>query len=302
MDKNTITGFILIFGILLVWNMMMAPDAAQLEKEQHIRDSIAQVEQQILDKNPTITEPPTTTVPTTTPEKLDSQTISEQQTMLKLKYGEFYPAATGTEKTSVLENNVMKVTFSNKGGRITEVLMKEHFKMERDSLKEEHKVPLYLMEDEKDRFEYLLPMKNAANKTISSQDLYFTPSLSGNKITFKADAGDNRSFEQVYTIKEGSYGIDYNVHFNNLNNVLNAPQVKLNWLTYLDRLELNYTYEQMYSSVYFKETDDSYDYCSCTGDDKEEMDSNPIKWMAHSNQFFCQYVDGQRPPVPWRDI
>ena len=81
--------------------------------------------------------------------------------------------------------------------------------------------------------------------------------------------------------------MDYSVQFSNLGGVLNTPNntVELNWLNYLDRVELNYTYEQMYSSVYFKPADDDYDYCSCTGSDKEELDSDPIRWMAHSNQF-----------------
>lgn len=294
MDKNTITGFILIFGILLVWNMMMAPDQAQQLREQQIQDSIAQVEQKLLDENPTITEP-TTPINTPTTE-LDSQAVLQQNAVLQARYGEFYPAAAGTEESFVLENDLMKVTFSNKGGRITEVLMKEHFKMERDSMKEEHKIPLYLLEDKKDRFEYLLPVKNSAKGTISSQDLYFTPSLSGNKITFTASAGGNQSFQQIYIIKDGSYGIDYNVRFNGLNNVLNASEVKLNWKTYLDRIELNYTYEQMYSSVYFKEADEDYDYCSCTSDDKEELDSDPIKWMAHSNQFFASMLMAKDRP------
>jgi YidC/Oxa1 family membrane protein insertase len=142
----------------------------------------------------------------------------------------------------------------------------------------------------------MLPVKNSGKGLVSTQDLYFTPAVSGNTITFTADAGNGRSFQQIYTIKDGSYGIDYNVRFNGLSNVLSASQVELNWLTFLDRIELNYTYEQMYSSVYFKETDDDYDYCSCTGDDKEELDSDPVQWMAHSNQFFASVLMAKDRP------
>ena len=296
MDKNTITGFILIFGILLVWNMMMAPDAKKrLEQEKHLQDSIAQLEQKKLEEEKTLELPPIKSV-----EVPDSQGIAEEQTMLKLQYGAFYPAATGEEKKEVLENDLMKITFSNKGGRITEVLLKNYFKMERDSNHKEYKVPLYLNEDKKDRFEYMLPVANSAKGSISSQDLYFTstPSKTGNSITFKADAGNGRYFEQVYSLKDGSYGVDYNVRFSGLGDVLNAPDntVELNWLNHLDRIELNYTYEQMYSSVYYKPADEEYDYCSCTSSDTDELPSVPIKWMAHSNQFFASILMSKDQP------
>ena len=294
MDKNTITGFILIFGILLVWNMMMAPEAKkQIEEKQRLQDSIAQVEQRKLEEQ----QPPAPPDSPSTQQVLpDSQAQVQQTALLQAQYGDFHPAAAGVEKTEVLENDKMKITFSNKGGRITEVLLKEHFKMERDSNKQEHEIPLYLLEDEKNRFEYLLPVKNSAKGVVSTQDLFFAPTVSGNTITFKADAGNGRSFEQTYAIKDGSYGLDYNLRFNGLNNVLSAQQVELNWLNYLDRLELNYTYEQMYSSVYFKEADDDYDYCSCTSADKEERDADPIQWMAHSNQFFASVLMAKDRP------
>ena len=294
MDKNTITGFILIFGILLVWNIMMGPDAKkQMELEKQRQDSIALAEQKKLPEEQTLS-----LLDTPVEEVQDSAAQARQQTMLELQYGAFYPAASGTETKEVLENDVMKVTFSSKGGRIIQVLLKEHFKMERDSNHKEYKVPLYLMEDEKDKFEYMLPVANSAKGIISSQDLFFKPTISGNSITFRADAGQGRYFEQVYTLKDGSYGVDYNVRFAGLGSVINTPNnsVELNWLNHLDRIELNYTYEQMYSSVYFKPTDEEYDYCSCTSADVEEFPNEPIKWMSHSNQFFASILMSKDRP------
>ncbi|MEO1258047.1 MAG: membrane protein insertase YidC [Bacteroidota bacterium] len=300
MDKNTITGFILIFGILLVWNMMMAPEAQkQLEEKQRIQDSIAQVEKKLQEETIPETSPTTTDTPPQTPEIIqDSQAIAKAETLLQMQYGAFYPSAKGEEKEITLENNVMKVTFTNKGGHIKSVLLKEHFKILRDENHVETKVPLYLMEDEKDRFEYLLPVADAAKGTISSQELFFTPTVSGNTITFTADAGNGRSFEQKYVLNDNSYGVDYDVKFNGLGNVLKTGNdaISFNWLNHLDKLELNYQYEQMYSSVYFKESDDDYDYCSCTSNDEEDLNSDPIAWMAHSNQFFATILMAKGKP------
>ncbi|HFA49927.1 MAG TPA: membrane protein insertase YidC [Bacteroidetes bacterium] len=287
MDKNTITGFILIFGILLVWNMTMKPDVdKQLQEQQHIQDSIAQAE-----KQPTETQAPVAPPTAPTPGEPDSSNLANEQMQLQFKYGAFAPAATGEEQESVLENDKMRIVFSNKGGRIKEVLLKDYSKITFDSSHQEHKLPLKLLEDEKNRFEYLLPVKGAAVGKVKTQDLFFETTKNGNSITFRANAGQGRYFEQVYTLND-SYEMDYSIGFENLGQVLDTPDgtVELKWLDYPDRIEWNYTYEQRYSTVYFKETDEDYDYCSCVQADKEELNSKPIDWMAHSNQFFASIL------------
>ncbi|MEL7020148.1 MAG: membrane protein insertase YidC, partial [Bacteroidota bacterium] len=107
-------------------------------------------------------------------------------------------------------------------------------------------------------------------------------------ITFRADAGDGRFFEQKYTIKPNSYAIDYDVDLSKLGNAVaaNAENIELQWVNYLDRLERNSSYERNYSSVYYKAVDDDPTYCSCTSDDKEVIDDERVKWVSHSNQFF----------------
>ncbi len=294
MDKNTITGFILIFGILMVWNMTMAPDAQEkIEEEQRIQDSIALIQQQVPEKQ-VVTTP--VTAETTT--ESDSQDSAKQDVLLELQYGAFAASAKGEEETEVLENDLLKITFTSKGGRIKDVLLKKHFKVERDSSHEERKIPLNLLGDEKNRFEYLLPVANAAKGKISSQDLFFEPRVSGNSISFKASAGPGKYFEQVYTLKPESYAVDYSVRFSGLGSVLNTPNgtVELNWLDYLDRLELNYKYEHTYSSIYYKPVDEDYDYCNCMQEDKDELDADPIEWMAHSNQFFASILLAKDKP------
>jgi len=42
MDRNTITGFLLIFGVMLLWTQLSAPTEEQIA-EQRLQDSLAQV-------------------------------------------------------------------------------------------------------------------------------------------------------------------------------------------------------------------------------------------------------------------
>lgn len=300
MDKNTVIGFILIFGILFVWNLSMKDDADKMLEEQRIQDSTAQLEQVKPADEDIPAPPPTAPAVTQGTTELDSAGQVALQNQLAQQFGPFAAAASGEEETVVLENNLLRITFTNKGGHITEVLVKEHFKVHRDdSTHEETKVPLKLMEDEKDRFEYFLPVANVPSGAVKSTDLFFQIKKEGeNKVVFTASAGGNSSFEQVYTLKPDSYHVDYELRFNGLDNLLSAQSdaVRLNWVNYLDKLELNDKYSRTYASVYYKPTEDDYDYCSCTGDDEEDLSGQRVEWFAHSNQFFASLLMSKNRP------
>lgn len=284
MDKNTTTGFLLIFLLILGYQYFMSPTEAEIARQQAVLDSLNQVEQNRIDSLEGIES--AEVVP------LDSSQIAQQDSLQRLqfqgRFGGFANAADGTEKFEVLENDLIKVLFSSKGGRIKEVLLKTHFKVRLDSTtKEETKEPLKLLEDEKNRFDYLLPVKFAA-APVKSGDLFFRTSKSGNKIVFRAQGSNpNQYFEQSYTISDG-YNIDYDIKFSGLGSLYesDAKTVKLKWVDYLDKLERNTQYERNYSTIYYKEGKEDPDYCSCTGDDEETFEETPIEWVSHSNQFF----------------
>lgn len=286
MDKNTIIGITLIFVLFIAWQQFfVAPEAkrkAEIQKRQ--QDSIAMVERRDSLKKLEVKDlTKSDTLVTATP-----MSDSARAAQLGSQLGAFASAGTGTEELTTLENDVFKLTFSNKGGRIVEAMLKNYEKVSEDEKKKEVKTPLILMDDAKDRFEYLLPVQGASGGVVRTSDLYFTASKSENAITFRAMANNGGYFEQTYKIQPGNYKIDYDLKFNNLNGVINnnANVVKLNWLTYLDKLEKNTRYERQYSSVYFKPVDSRYSYCSYTSDDTEDYANQPLKWVSHANQFF----------------
>jgi YidC/Oxa1 family membrane protein insertase len=297
MDKNTVIGFVLIFGLLITWQIFMAPNQKELAmKEQSRLDSLRQLEQKRIDS---LAQFQNVVNGNNKQESIDSQTIAQQKTRLSEEFGPFASAASGTERFEKLENDVMRVLFSSKGGRVVEVELKKYFKVKFDSAHKEIKFPLKLMEDAKDKFEYLIPLANVPQGAVSSGDLFFESSKVGEySIVFKASAGEGRFFEQVYTIEPGSYALQYKVRLTNLQNILSreATTIKLNWINYLDKLEQNHQYERNYSTVYFKPADDGYDYCSCTANDKEDLGIQKVKWVAHSNQFFANVLISKDAP------
>ncbi|MFN4256695.1 MAG: membrane protein insertase YidC, partial [Saprospiraceae bacterium] len=234
-------------------------------------------------QNQTGASAPAPVAPAANPTVADSAT----RLMLAARFGAFAPAGAGTEQIEVLENDLLRVKFSSKGGRITEVWLKKFEKINTvDGV--DAKSPVYLLEDAKNKFEYQIPVATAAGGVVNSSDLYFTASKSGNSVTFRADAGEGRYLEQTYTLAADNYQLDYKVGGNGLNAVLTPGQnfLRLNWLNHLDKLEKNQQYERTMSSVYYKPTDKSADYCDCRSDDSDNLGEKPVQWFSHSNQFF----------------
>ena len=280
MDRNNIIGIVLIFALFYLYMVLNAPSEEELAA-QKLQDSLANIEQAV--DTTAINSPNTNS--NETANVLAEIPDSMKQVMLQSQFGAFAQSGIGVEELQTIENEKIKITFTNKGGHIKEVWLKEYKKQIFDENKELVDSELKLLEDEKNKFEYHLPVMGKG--IIKTSDLYFKTQNNGNSISFTADAGNGRSFEQIYTLKD-EYTVDYDIKFNGLNGVIEngTNSIKLNWVNYLDKLENNTRFEKIYSTVYYKETDENPSYCSCTGSDKEEIDEQPIKWVSNVNQFF----------------
>ncbi len=281
--KNAMIGMTLIMVILFGWQYLSAPSAQQVAENKRIKDSTEQATRRIDSlkmAQPVAQAPVQAALP---------DSVRQQQ--MQGEFGIYSAFAMGQEQINTLENDVFKITFTNKGGRIKDVLLKKYYKLTEDSSRVEKKELLHLLEDVKNRFEFVIPSNTAKGK-ISTEDLYFaTPSVSGNTIVFRASLDDQTFIEQKYVIGTG-YDIDYDVRMKGLGQVLNpnAKSVQLNLEDYLDKLEKNVSYESSYSHLNYKEGDNSPDFLGATGEQKIELNTKPVKWVAHTNQFFTTSI------------
>ena len=280
MDRKQFAGILLIMLLFFVWTFMMKPSEEELQKSKESKEAIIKIEDAILAEDAVDTLQATSF--TETPG--DTMTGAEH----KVRFGAFSSAANGVEENPVLENDNIKITFTNKGGKIKEVLLKHHYKTVVDSNKIESKELIKMLDQPGNRFDYNLPVNDAIGKQINTADIYFQDEKQGNSITFRAQATNGGYFEQKYTLQPDDYVLDYSIQTKNLSKVLtsNANSVQLTWLDYLNKYERGERFEQSYSTVYFKERSKKADYCSCVKDDTETLNEKDIHWMSHTNQFF----------------
>ncbi len=278
MKRNEVIGILLIMLTFFLWTLTTKPSKEELEKSKRMRDSIALAEQNILPENQS------KTVLVDTLPKSNDTTASEAA---HLQFGAFSTAASGKEEFPVLENDKIRVTFSSKGGRIVDVLLKQHYKTVTDSNNNDSKELIHMLNSPENRFDYTLSVPSALNKEVNTKDLYFQVDQQGNTISFKAPASGGGYFEQRFTLQPDQYILDYSLRANGLaGSVSQDKPMHLNWINHLSKYEKAANYEQSLSTVYFREKDQKTDYCRCISDATEELPNKPIQWVAHANQFF----------------
>ena len=273
MDRNTITGFLLIFAVLILWTQLTGPSQEEIIEQQRIQDSIQQasnVPDDIQGREGVAVYTP--------------DTSAAGRALAKGTFGSFTPSASTSVNTYTLENDKLRLTFSNQGGRIVSAELKEYQKLGFNEEGEEVRTPVLLLEDEGNRWNYSLPATGAAGGSIDTEKLPFETTVSDNSITFRAPAGGGY-FEQKYTLGE-DYVIDYQVSTNGLAPAVgNLEAIELQWVNYLDKIEKNVEYEQQNALTYWKEVDENVDYVAASGD-ATEVSHGRVEWVSNTNQFF----------------
>ncbi|RAJ83243.1 YidC/Oxa1 family membrane protein insertase [Chitinophaga dinghuensis] len=270
MDRNSVIGFLLM-GLLLVgyifYNNKQAQNAAH---EKAIQDSIANV-----NKPKTV---PVDTVASLAGTQLDSA----HQAQISGEYGVFAAAAVGTEQTSVLENDVVKITFSNKGGQPASVQLKK--------FKTHEGQPLMLTNNSFNRLSVEVPA--SPTKSLPSADLFFAasqPQQSGDQqsISYRLNAAGGAYLEFTYSLKPGSYVVDYNIHAVGFNNILpgNQKTIALQWNSQEDKQEQDMQNERLNNQVHWMTNKEKHDYFTLQRTPHEKLD-NELKWISVKQQFF----------------
>ncbi|MBO9671881.1 MAG: membrane protein insertase YidC [Sphingobacteriaceae bacterium] len=260
MDRNTFTGLFLIMIILAGSFYFFRPSEAEIKKAKETErlDSLKKA-------GVTPVEKDTTKAAAIASSAVDSSALK----------GPFGTALTGTEANTVLENENLLITLSNKGGKITSVEVKGQ--------KTFSGKPLILFAGSENKFGLNL---NAAGKVINTNDLYFTPTKTGNTVTMRANYGANAYVEYVYDLKPLSNKVAFNVNLVGLQQVIAGNSIGLNWSTVLLQQEKSIESEHRYSAPYYKYLDGDVNHLSVAKDEKEELSKGKIQWFSFKQHFF----------------
>jgi YidC/Oxa1 family membrane protein insertase len=264
-DKNTIIGFVLLFALfaLYFWynNSQEAKNTAETKR---IQDSTARANAA---KQPKID---------TAQQRRDSASRDSADRLAAA--GGFQAAAVGTEDTMVIENELIKATFTNKGGVLKQVMLK-HFKSWDSS-------QVVLGGGRNDKLGYSV---NTGDRAVQTTDLYFRDSLlpaspdGTQTLLYTITSPDGKSIRHIFTIRPRDYMIDWQVELNGADRLLTQSQLNMEWRMDMKQHQKDTKYERQQSNLCYME-DGSYDFTRAAGGVDETLEK--VDWLGYKQQFF----------------
>jgi YidC/Oxa1 family membrane protein insertase len=263
MDKNQATGLILFAAVILTYSLFFAnsPETPPAET------------------SPTSTEASVETPQTTSTAALPDSVLNLER---QAKFGELATWTVGEETPILLENDVVKITLSNKGGSIQEVLLKNYV-----SWKSE---PLYLLDSAQTSLNYSLDTRLGP---INLNELFFVPTLSSEEVegvkqqtvTFTASSPSGQ-LVQKYTLKDGAYTLEKSFEIQGLQGIVTAKALKIDWKDEIKSQEKDLAESRRKTQVNYYLADGSYENLGLSDDPEEAKVAEPVKWIGFSQRFF----------------
>jgi YidC/Oxa1 family membrane protein insertase len=277
LDINSIIGFVLIFAILIFmfWQNRPTPEELAVEKEKQEQ----LVKQEEAEKNK-VQENAVVTTPTI--DLNDSTAVANYQSNIGA-FG-FTPPSEGTTK---LENELLYLEVSNKGGQIIEARMKQFNTYD--------SIPVYLVKDGNAYFG--LNFSTSDNRVLNTRDLYFVPSLSksgdNQVLSMKAKVSSDKFLEYRYEMKPDEYLVDFTIRSQGLDGVINSSQpITLDWQLKGIRHNKSVQYENRYTEMMYNYEDGKVTYLSASGTDEEVEED--VRWLAYKQHFFTSILATQK--------
>ncbi|MBC7826724.1 MAG: membrane protein insertase YidC [Chitinophagaceae bacterium] len=259
MDRNTVIGFVLLAALLFLYLFLSTKSSQDLQQQKKKQqDSLALIKK------------------TTDSIAFINDTTSKQIVVdtAGLKKANF-----GTEQLSVVENEVLKITFSNKGGQVKSVELKKYNSAKNGK-------PVVLSGTAYDKISYSINI--APNQAAQISELFFSPATivkssdNSSVLTYKLNGPGGEEIIHQYTLRPNDYLVDWNVQMNGADKLLTQGNFNLVWQSQPMGQEKDVVYERQQTNICFYE-DADFDYILSRTEKKFEK---PVQWISIAQQFF----------------
>lgn len=272
MDKNTVIGFVLIGALLIgMFIINSRSNQAYMTEKKRIEDSIA------------ATKPKVDPVAV----KKDSL-IADSLLVAKQKLPEGFitdPAA--EEHFDTLENKLVKIIFSNKGGQPRIIELKD--------FKTHDGKPIILEEGKFNKISYAI--NSGKNQTAQTADILFVSSkkiINADKsqsISFVLKDSAGKEITHLYTLHPDNYLVDFNISMSGADKLVSQNSINLLWQVETPQIEKDIKYERQQTNICYL-SNDSYDFEYLGSGDDMKFDK-PVEWLAVKQQFFISAISAK---------
>lgn len=270
MDKNTLTGLLLIGLVLVGFTVCQRPKPEDAKKD---KDKVTQVTEK---KNADAQE--------IIPAGTDSASIAAAEAQLVAKHGALAPFVKGEGRQLTVKGKNLQVTFDSKGGRISKVVLPGY---KTDTTTPPADVTIFGGNHDGG---YGFTFETATQR-YNTADLTFEMSQPDAKTVVMSLPMGESSFEIVYTINDADYLVTMDMRQKNMERIIpgNRTTMRLNWWQNLGRNETGRTFEERNSALYYKFDGEDAEDMSANDTEEEEV-NGALRWVAFKNQFFSSVV------------
>ena len=192
------------------------------------------------------------------------------------------------EETITLQNDVLSIGISTKGGSMEQVLLNGETNYQG--------APLYLINKENNSLNFAFT--TAAGQLLQTKFLMFSPTVTkndnGQELRLRASIEESGYIEFVYTLPTNGFRFGFEVVAEGIENALDtAIPATFSWNMDGFRHAKSAQYENRYTQLAYRHENDKYSTLSASGDDDEN--EKAVEWVSYRQHFFSSILIPEQP-------
>lgn len=308
MDKNTIIGLLLIFGLFLGYSFYSSNKTREA-REKQMKEAEAKAAKQAKEKaNDTVQL--ADTLKDAAAVNANDTSVSPTQAKPVTPKNAFSYVGENSQGDYVVKTNKGEYHFSKMGGYVKMVKLRNVYQY---TPKDQPKEELVLFNDNASTMSMELMSSDSSSTKVSSKNCYFAaqqdtlnitqgkgqlilrmhPYKKADSLTKANSVLDKSAYlEYVYTFDADDYQFGYTIHFVNMSKYLahkSNNQYTLNWNAALNNVEKNYDYERDNTTLFYMDNLDEVENLDERASDKKDF-STELRWISFKQQFFTSTI------------
>ncbi len=315
MDRNTVTGLILIFLVMIAWGYFSMPseeEIARRKAEQARQDSIAALagegrretadgkretgngRRQTADGRRQTADGQTTDSLTTTSTQ---QTLQEEEREDEIQSGSiFAQASLDSTSTVVIKTPLYRTTFTNEGAGPLSFTLLQHetadhqpIQIIADTAKSAYSLGFLTSNN------YNIETKNLLFKQVTQEDVIRLQEGETAQLKYVLPVAEDKRIVYTYTFYGDSYNFDLDITFEGLERTIIGSTVDFGWASELAFTEKRAQRDANTVSAYVFTGGEMLRLKLSEPGQKKESYNGEINWVASRTQFFAQIIKSQSP-------
>jgi YidC/Oxa1 family membrane protein insertase len=186
-------------------------------------------------------------------------------------------------KDFVIENNDIKVTLSNIGGKIKQVQLKNYYSYA--NYTNHKKDGLILFDSKKDKFSIQFPI--GSQKINISNLPSNVENVSSKGITFVSKTSSGKSIKQVYLLNDTGFELKYSLDTKEIASEITGNEYTIDWEENIHQTEKDINEERKATINYLLQEDEEFDNLTENPSNKEtETLSKNVDWITFKKKYF----------------